>query len=266
MSPALAKASERLNNVWSGSQITFEEMKAYRAGRTDWVHPERVAAWVEFTRAELAEIGVLVGLSPEQEQRLAALVIELMKTADVDRRKLWKWPPPSIKQEIKHGPGHYRKLMRKIEKARKALNDVRQYVAAEHFPLELELRSMTEISFDETLTAAITVLDPAAVKVIAERHMARVARIPGATGQKVTLAEATDRLTAFFVKECGFGKYQADRRVALIGNTLWDWHVAIDDEWTPGSDGAPEPGARGSSAIRKRRTRRLHRDTPKKSR
>jgi hypothetical protein len=124
-----------------------------------------------------------------------------------------------------------------------------------------ELDLMKEIPFKATLTAAPTVLDPTAIRLVWRRRISRVAHRRALAKSKLTRTEATHTLTAFFVNECGLGKYEADRRIALIGNELWQWDVGVDNEWTQG-----DSGARGSTAIRKRRTRQLRRDTSKKPR
>jgi hypothetical protein len=74
-------------------------------------------------------------------------------------------------------------------------------------------------------------------------------------------AEARTLLSSFFADTCGLKMKEGDRRTALIGNEFQLWKVAIDDEYAAG-----DPGAPGSSAIRKSRTRQLRRDASRKTR
>jgi hypothetical protein len=215
-----------------------------------------MAAWAELTRANLAERGVSQGLSSGQQQRLVQLIHELTKGADVA-----PWARPSRKYPwIKHGSGYIGKLVRKTKAARAALEDLRRYLKKIDFPTS-DLHRQKNTPFDATLDAAMTVLDITAMQDIGDRRIAHLAALRASDASKRSLADATETLVTFFMDECGLGKYEADRRTAVIGNWWWDWNIAVDNEWTQGESGAP-----GSGAIRKRRTRRLRRDTPKKLR
>jgi hypothetical protein len=223
-----------------------------------------LAGWVDWIRADLAERKVLDGLSSEQQQELAQLVIELTKTADVV-----PWTRPLAregKRWAKHGRGYIRELTRKTKAAKTALEDVRRYLTKIGFDTtppylkKMGFQTSRHAVYD-TLITAIAALDPAAVQLMGERLISRQKSNQPTAEAALTLADASHVLTAFLVNECNLGKYEADRRTALIGKTYWDWNVAINNEWTQGAPGAP-----GSSAIRKRRARRLRRDTSRKPR
>jgi len=256
ISPTFAEAiAKRFSHRQWNTAFPFD-VALVKAVRTGVAPPAKLLELMaaQVVRAALLEPGVLDGVSPERQQKLAELVLELRKAADVFWRGLSRSP------WAKHGPGYIRKLTSKTNKTRAALEDLRGYVTKIRFPTR-QLDRMKGIPFDDTLTAVLTLLDPTEIRRVGEGVISRLADLRASTQSKPTLAQATDALTAFFVNECGFGKYEADRRTALIGNTLWQWNITVDNEWTQG-----DSGARGSAAIRKRRTRQLRRDTSKKTR
>jgi hypothetical protein len=212
-------------------------------------------------RDQLAQFSdVLVDLSPEQCEELAVVVVRLSSRYGSWQRfpRLQKW----FRVEATLGRGQRRKFKAKVMRALGAVDDALKYASTINADsnkfLAGALRDLAtpHLLGAQTALHAIRLNDDRLTTPSSERFT-DFGRSSGLNPQ----ADATAALISFF-DGCGLGQYETDRRTGLVGNHLSWWKVAIDDEYVDG-----DPGARGCSAIRKRRTRRLRsRDTARRSR
>lgn len=204
-------------------------------------------AQVARQRAECFEIlkslGVLNGLSAEQQRTLVAEVVQYphydaLYQRDEDRRH-WQ----------KREPGQIRKLLRKLNKARRELEDLFSAARAIAIPdaagkLNRVLLRRLDVDLFPHVTDAIRALERATLP--DPQAIDREVDEAGTADMRVA---ATNWLMDFFERHCGLPKNDAEVRAAKIGNTLLGWNVAVREQY----DGIV--GWKGADAIRKRRSR-----------
>ena len=207
---------------------------------------------------KLVQIGAMEGLSADQRQMLADFVLAGARFNKIDAtNSQWeKWQCIDAERR----PAQLRKLTGKLEKARTALNEVRDQVEAignsGNVILAEELQESVLPFVDEAI-ASITAGSPNDAP---SSSGDRAESSPGSLSvpdpvkqqaeEKIWKSDheryMTSRLVSFFVDICGLAKNEAYLRVAKIGNAILGWNLATQEEY----DGVD--GWKGSDAIRKR--------------
>lgn len=183
---------------------------------------------IEQHTTQLKEIGVLSGLQPQQQNELAALVLDF----DL-RHKAWSNAKDHFRQLKAHsqsGPGHVRKLARKLDRIRVDL----QAAASGAQRVDVFVAELVVRHIDEALKALAT----ARAKLIPHGETVRqyTARLPGwyeqSRSQHVQAddpqREAATRLVSH-LRGCGLGSAEARVRAARIGNARWGWKYKISE-------------------------------------
>jgi hypothetical protein len=204
-------------------------------------------SWPDIIRRDIEQLGVLDNLSESQKHEIAALVAELYWAGDavewvkeLERdRKTW----------VKHGLGRkfgrIGKLKRKVEKARRALQDLRDYLR--------EIGIVTGRTPDGLFEKAANALSPDALDDAAE--------LISSLADTAPKKDAVSLIYEFF-EQCLAEKAEAEVRTAKIGNRFWDWKLPVNERYNGGENW------KGCPAIRKyiARARKPSTDTPEKSR
>jgi hypothetical protein len=192
--------------------------------------------------------GVLDGLSEEQRENVRRVVARVL-TAHIQADDAYTIHKQR-KTLLRLGGGRIRKLVRRIKRARNAVDDVSAFLSQSGID--------SHPSVSETLGRAKELLNPDAVQAAGNDWIARTAAfVSGASMPTTQASESTQILVDFFIG-CGCTKNDASLRTAQILNWFFPSNLPEKDRWseTPNR----------STAILKRLARRTSRPAPNKSR
>jgi hypothetical protein len=193
---------------------------------------------IEQYTTQLTKIGVLSNLQPEQQSELAALVLDFD-----DHYRAWSNAKDHLMQLKAHsrmGPGHIRKLARKLDRIQVELQTAANSAQrVDKFIADLLLPDLGE---------ALKALAIARAKLIPRGESVQLftARLPGRYEQSRKLyvqaddpqREAATRLVSH-LRDCGIGSAEARVRVARIGNARWGWKYKISETDPLGEEDCP---------------------------
>lgn len=181
----------------------------------------------------LTKIGVLQDLSTTQQRQLSALVTEF--SAQGHRVKWLARQQRQRRAWAKEGPRRLQNLKNKMAKARTAIQAVRNYLE--------NVEVITGSTVNDALDRAVAILDSAALQ--------EAAAVVSSLETTEPSEDAILALYDFLASECGLKKNEAQVRVGKIGNSYWDWNVALAERYSGRGE-----SWKGCAAVRKAVARR----------
>jgi hypothetical protein len=189
-------------------------------------------------------VGVLQGLTKEQQIQLAALMVDV--ASDLEKYRNRKQAQVWFRSLGREGPRRQRMLLRKVAKVRQALDDLHKYAES----LDPSVGSEYQQAADAAL-AQLSVLGGARPF---EPLLDLSAELRGIAGDPTSFSMV--QLYWFFRHECGLSGDESEVRVAVLRNELWHEYGVDRVAYRPRYEDAESRGCQAvHEAVRRFRPR-----------
>lgn len=193
----------------------FPHLRPLKNGKTFW---QKLEEWENRIESDSKAARALADLNPDLRQQLAALLVDIIAELEMYRKKISR-PPKTFVAEAER---RKRMLLRKREKARRELENLRDYARN----LDRLLAGDDEEAARRCLEilSGIGDFDHAAIlEVLSGQHP--VPDDPAVRGMV--------DLYWFFRQCCGLTGDEAEVRVALLRNTFWTKYGVAEVDYRP---------------------------------